>query len=128
MIMTLANHSWLLQDLLSRTKCCNNEVTIILDDQTNADSVECVLDIIYNDTGKVPNDSEEFLKVVEMLQIDSFYFEYIDRIRSNVKKVTVNKLIKEDRNLSETMERKDNESDDAFLMIHWGGSNGHVAL
>ena len=112
--MTLANHSWLLQDLLSRTKCCNNEVTIILDDQTNADSVECVLDIIYNDTGKVPNDSEEFLKVVEMLQIDSFYFEYIDRIRSNVKKVTVNKLIKEDRNLSETMERKDNESDDAF--------------
>ena len=112
--MVLANHSWLLQDLLSRTKCCNNEVTIILDDQTNADSVECVLDIIYNDTGKVPNDSEEFLKVVEMLQIDSFYFEYIDRIRSNVKKVTVNKLIKEDRNLSETMERKDNESDDAF--------------
>ena len=70
--MVLANHSWLLQDLLSRTKCCNNEVTIILDDQTNADSVECVLDIIYNDTGKVPNDSEEFLKVVEMLQIDSF--------------------------------------------------------
>jgi len=83
----LVQHSALVKSLLLKSSCCkcggrdcsrNSGNVFITLDNVKVETVQYVMDIIYTGGGNMAGDTEEYKKVVEMLQVDTILVDTLE--------------------------------------------------